>query len=253
MSLDPGFDSSDDAPWADAPLFRQFWKNGELNASRAVSMGQRIALDAARPGGTPGPVHSRAAVPLPDLAGDAAAAWQRRHSTRAFGPQAASVQDLGALLHPLRARRHEPYRLLPSGGAKYPIQTYVALCRLDGPRELAGRIAWYDSEAHGLTPVRDCPAWETLARVLGVDWPDEPAAVIFLIARPENMLAKYGERGGRFMLLEAGAYLGALGYQAAQADWGGCAIGSFHDAALLSLLGLDAERHLAVLAYACGP
>ncbi len=33
----------------------------------------------------------------------------------------------------------------------------------------------------------------------------------------------------------------------------GCAIGSFEDAAVLALLGLDPQRHLAVLAYACGP
>jgi hypothetical protein len=86
-----------------------------------------------------------------------------------------------------------------------------------------------------------------------VDWPERPAAVLFLIAEPAGTLAKYGERGGRFVLIEAGVWLGALGEQVAAMNAAGCAIGAFEDAAVLALLGLDPQRHLAVLAYACGP
>src|SRR5690606_5947881 len=133
------------------------------------------------------------------------------------------------------------------------IHTYVALCNVEGPPELAGHIAWYDNARHGLVPVRACPPWLEVARMLGVDWTSAPAAVVFMIGRPENMLAKYGERGGRFLLIEAGVHLGALSHQVAQADWAGCAIGSYQDAAVLSLLGLSAPKHVAALAYAFGP
>ncbi|CAM4406676.1 Nitroreductase [Bordetella tumbae] len=242
-----------DSPWADAPLFHLFWKNGELNNSRAMAMGQRIARDAVRPAGTPAPVHRAGVVALPDAPESDINAWERRVSERSFSEAPATLPDLGRILHPLRMRLQGTTRLLPSGGAKYPMQVYVALCRLDGPSELTGQIAWYDNARHGLVPVCACPAWPELARMLGVDWEQAPAAVLFMIARPENMLAKYGERGGRFLLIEAGVYLGALGYQVAQADWSGCAIGSYHDEAVLSLLGLSAPRHVATLVYACGP
>ncbi|WP_260986330.1 SagB/ThcOx family dehydrogenase [Bordetella genomosp. 13] len=253
MPFDMPPDAADDTPSRDAPLFHLFWRNSELNPARAAVLGQRIARDAAGPAGTPPPRHGQAAWPLPDAPPGQADTWARRASARAFGTRRATLPELGQLLHPLRARPGGQTRLLPSGGAKYPLQAYVALCRLDGPSELSGQIAWYDNERHGLAPVRACPPWPELARALGVDWPDEPAAVVMLVAQAEPMLAKYGERGGRFMLIEAGVQLGALGYQVAQAGWAGCAIGAFHDDALLALLGLRAPRHLAVLAYACGP
>ena len=240
-------------PWADAPLFHLFWKNGELNPSRSMAMGQRIALDATRPAGTPAPTHAAAATTLPDTSQSQSDAWMRRASSREFGKQPATLQDLAHILHPLRTRPQEETRLLPSGGAKYPIHTYVALCHVDAPAELAGQISWYDNAAHGLVPVCPCPSWPELAQVLGVDWKEAPAAIVLMIARPENMLAKYGERGGRFLLIEAGVHLGALSHQVAQADWAGCAIGSYQDAAVLSLLGLSAPKHVAALAYAFGP
>ena len=250
MSFDMHSDS--DSPWADAPLFHLFWKNGELNNSRAIAMGQRIARDAVRPAGTPAPVHRAGVVALPDAPESDINAWERRVSERSFSEAPATLPDLGRILHPLRTRLQGTTRLLPSGGAKYPIHTYLALCRLDGPSELACHIAWYDNIRHGLVPLRMCPPWRDLARALGVDWTDEPAAVVFMVGRSENMLSKYGERGGRFLLIEAGAHLGALSYQIAQMDWAGCAIGSYHDAAVLSLMGLAGTGHIAILAYAFG-
>lgn len=257
MSFDTSSDDSSDRPWADAPLFHLFWKNGELNPGRAAAMGQRIARDAVRAAGTPSPVHRAAVVALPEVRTASvqerdASVWERRVSSRTFGNAPMTLQDLGHVLYPLRTRSENNTRLLPSGGAKYPIQTYVALCRVDAPGALRRQIAWYDNARHGLVPVRDCPAWPDMASVLGVDWIDEPAAVVFMIARPDSMLAKYGERGGRFLLIEAGVHLGALSHQVAQIDLAGCAIGSYHDEAVLSLLGLSAPRHVAMLAYAFG-
>ena len=247
----PSTDS--DMPWDHAPLFHLFWQNSNLNPGRAMAMGQRIALDAVRPTGTPAPVHTAKTTHFPDTPHNTQNTWERRKSTRTFGDQPATLHDLAHILFPLQTREHDTTRLLPSGGAKYPIHTYVALCRFDGPSELTKQIAWYDNAQHGLVPVRACPPWQELAQTLGLDWTDEPAAIVMMIARPENMLAKYGERGGRFLLIEAGVHLGALSYQVAQADWAGCAIGSYHDEAILSLLGLSAPEHMAVLAYALGP
>ena len=245
--------SDSDTPWDNAPLFHLFWKNGKLNPSRSLAMGQRIALDAVRPAGTPAPVYAASAIPFPNPVSDTESVWKRRRSQRTFGCQPATLHDLAHILYPLQAREEGTTRLLPSGGAKYPIHTYVALCRFDGPAALTGQIAWYDNARHGLVPVCACPPWQDLAQTLGLDWVDEPAAIILMVARPENMLAKYGERGGRFLLMEAGVHLGALSHQVAEANWAGCAIGSYHDDAVLSLLGLSAPDHVAVLAYALGP
>lgn len=240
-------------PWEDAPLFHLFWHNGELNPARADIMRARIAEDAARAWTPPRPLHAAAGIPLldPVQPGDVLA---QRRSGRRFGEARWSPRELGRVLAPLRAHSGDSdTRRLPSGGAKYPIQAYVALCAVDGVLPAEPRLCWYDPLAHALVPVAACPAWPALSRLLGVDWPQPPAAVVFLIAEPAGSLAKYGERGGRFVLIEAGVWLGALGHEVAAMDAAGCAIGSFEDAAVLSLLGLDPQRHLAVLAYACGP
>ena len=59
---------SDPSPFADAPLFHQFWDNGALNPSRALAMGERIAHDAARAYAPPRPMHAAAGIGLPALA-----------------------------------------------------------------------------------------------------------------------------------------------------------------------------------------
>jgi SagB-type dehydrogenase family enzyme len=241
------------SPWQDAPLFHLFWHNGELNPARAEVMRARIAEDAARVWSPPRPLHAAAGVALPDPVhpGDALA---QRHSGRRFGDARWGVQELGRVLAPLRARPGDSdTRRLPSGGAKYPIQAYAALYGTDDAIAAEPGIHWYDPIGHALVPVAPCPAWPALSRLLGVDWPERPAAVLFLIAEPAGTLTKYGERGGRFVLIEAGVWLGALGQEVAAMHAAGCAIGSFEDAAVLALLGLDPQRHLAVLAYACGP
>lgn len=241
------------SPWQDAPLFHLFWHNGELNPARAEVMRARIAEDAARAWSPPRPLHAAAGIALPDPVqpGDALA---QRHSGRRFGAARWGAQELGRVLAPLRARTgSSDTRRLPSGGAKYPIQAYAALYGSDGATGADPGIHWYDPLKHALVPVAPCPPWPALSTLLGVDWPERPAAVLFLIAEPAGTLAKYGERGGRFVLIEAGVWLGVLGQEVAAMHAAGCAIGSFDDAAVLALLGLDPQRHLAVLAYACGP
>lgn len=241
------------SPWQDAPAFHVFWHNGELNPARAGMMGARIAEDAARAWSPPRPLHAAAGIPLPDPVQPGDALAQRR-SGRRFGDACWGAQELGRVLAPLRARPDASgTRRLPSGGAKYPIQAYAALYGAAGATGTDPGICWYDPLAHALVPVGPCPAWPALSALLGVDWPDRPAAVLFLIAEPAGTLAKYGERGGRFVLIEAGVWLGALGQEVAAMNAAGCAIGAFDDTAVLSLLGLDPQRHLAVLAYACGP
>ncbi|MFL6585361.1 MAG: SagB/ThcOx family dehydrogenase [Luteimonas sp.] len=252
--------SSDaDSVFDAAPLFHLFWDNGALNPSRASAMHERIAHDAARPYRPPRPLHAAAGVALPAPCTERNAAWLQRRSARAFGSAPWTLDAVAHLLAPLRTRegagQPDPdaqTRLLPSGGGKYPVHAYVALCRVDGPPVLQDSLAWYDPTRHALTPVAPCPDWPVLAKTLGVDWSDAPAVVVLLVAEGAGMLAKYGERGGRFLLIEAGVHLGALGYQAAEAGWAGSAIASFDDDAVLALLGLSAPRHLAMLAYACG-
>jgi SagB-type dehydrogenase family enzyme len=234
-------------PDDDAPLFRQFWQHSEINPTRGVLLRERIEQDATQ---APAPVrphwHQRAA-PLPQPQAKLVAAWGQRRSVRQFKPQALSSAVLSELLWPF-SERANGHRQLASGGAKYPLLVYVVGFQIEGQ---ISTISWYDPVSHGLTPLRASPSWEIFSDILR--WSDScPAAVVVITARPESMLSKYGERGGRFALLEAGSYLGALQWQCAHAGLGSLPIGSYNDARLLCALGLNCEQELAMAVCAVG-
>lgn len=234
-----------------SPLFNLFWTNSELNATRASLLRERIAADAAHPYEAPEPVYAGAARRLPGVRSSLSAAYARRRSEREFCADALSQDDLSHLLAPF-ALRPDGTRPLPSGGGKYPLWIFAALMRVDGAPDLAGRICWYDPKAHGLSPLFHCPPWNELQDTLGTSWNTAPAAVLFVVGKRGPMTAKYGERGGRFMLMEAGGYLASLSLAAAERQLAAVALGSFLDRRVLSLLGLEEDEHLAMFAFAAG-
>ncbi|MFT4243005.1 MAG: SagB/ThcOx family dehydrogenase [Acidovorax sp.] len=249
----------------EAPLFALFWANSDLNDARAWPLAERIGHDAATPYRPPRPVLPQAARHLPVPQGALCELYAQRRSVRRFGEQPLTPHDLSRLLMPLAQRQPgwpgavqdaqvPPTRYLASGGAKYPMQCYgIVLKAVDAQGQpLPPQRVWYDPIGHGLTPMGEAPAWPALAAMLGVgDWDSMPASVWLLVAQSEASCRKYGERGGRFVLLEAGSQLGALALQAAEAGLVGTALGSFHDQALLDVFELD-TGHQAVAAYACG-
>ena len=234
-----------------SPLFDLFWINSELNGTRASMLRERIAADAAHPYAPPEPIYAGVAHRLPAARSSLTETYGRRRSRREFSADALSTDDLAHLLAPF-AMRPDGTRPLPSGGGKYPLWVYPALLRVDDAPEVAGRICWYDPKANGLSPLGICPSWSELQGILGTSWDTAPAAVIFVVGQHASMTAKYGERGGRFMLMEAGGYLVALSLAAAERQLAAVALGSFVDRRVLSLLGLAAHEHLAMFAFAIG-
>lgn len=231
----------------DAPLFWQFWRHSELNSARRALMLERIERDAAQGSQSARPTWPDAATPLPQADRSVVTPWARRHSERHFGSQPLAPLALSNLLWPL-SERADGHRQLASGGGKYPLRVYVVGLALAG---IAPAVHWYDPQRHGLTRCAPAPDWQLLAEVLG--WADSPpAAVLVVTALPGGMVAKYGERGGRFLLLEAGSYLGALQWECARAGLGSLALGSYDDQRLLQLIHADPEQELAVAVCAVG-
>lgn len=238
-------------PDEDAPLFKLFWQNSQLNDAQGRVMAERIGIDSALPYVASRPRFAQAPMQLARPTNISSANWNRRRSERQFSEHAITTQHLSELCWPFAARA-DGSRHSASGGAKYPILIYAALLQIAGAPALQNKLAWYDPEAHGFTPFAACPSWEMLANALSVDWTTAPSVVFFITARAQGSLAKYGERGGRFVLLEAGSYMGALGYEAARLNLSGVAVGSMRDAAVADLLQLDSQIEMPVLAYACG-
>lgn len=238
---------SDHEPSLPAPLFAQFWLASEINPTRAAILRESVELDAAEDQAPVRLKFATAARPLPPASAAVAKPWSTRRSVRDFSERALGQQQLSDLLWPLSARV-DGHRPLASGGGKYPLLVHVLGLHIGAEPPF---VAWYDPQGHGLTRLPGAVEWSQLGPSLGVG-PSMPAAVLVITAQPESQLRKYGERGGRFALLEAGSYLGALQHETARSGLGGLVIGAFDDRQLLRTLGPHAESSLVMAVYALG-
>jgi SagB-type dehydrogenase family enzyme len=206
-------------------------ERGRLEISRnrrSYPLARRLRLPAANP----------SAISLSDC-------LDARRSVRTFAERPLSLARLANVLAGARVRQRGVWeaevgvdiglRAYPSGGGLYPIETYVALLRVEG---IAPGVAHYDPYAHELQVFEPSLQPDALARALGGAAPWVPV-VLFACALFERSVVKYGRRGYRFAMLEAGmlTYLYALVATASglgSLHWGGFLDDEVHD-----LLGLD--------------
>jgi SagB-type dehydrogenase family enzyme len=209
-----------------APLFELFWHNSKLNRHTAQQLERRIAVDAASP-----PGDACLSQPTFDirLAGPSAQHLNERWprvSTRSFAPASLSQAGLAELLGGFRslAPTHRP---LASGGAKYPVDMHVIAFHVDGIEE--GRVLYYHPEAHALARVGMAPPWTDCADMLGRGLSGTPVMTVVLSIASERSTVKYGERGGRFALIEVGMHAQNLLLSLAQQGLAGLPYAAYHD------------------------
>ncbi len=182
-------------------------------------------------------------------------ALRARRSWRDFTAQPLPLAALGQLLFAAQGftgqRRGRPLRAAPSAGALFPYEVYVLAHRVEG---LAPGAYHYDPRAHSLTQVR---AGDLRALVAHIGLDQEhlatAAAVFALSAVVDRVRAKYGERGWRYIYMEAGHISQNIYLQATSLGLGSVAVGAFYDDALNALLGLDGEHETAMYLHAVGP
>lgn len=185
---------------------------------------------------------------------------RRRRSQR--GPFAAgsiSPRRLGALLQvgfghcgaiELPGGTRLPARSWPSAGALEPLELYVVPLR---GVDLGPFACRYGAPRHELLPVAPRPDEAALRRAVfaGELW-EGAAMLLVLTAVFERTQSKYGERGYRFALLEAGHAGQGLLLMAEALGLGAVVIGGFREDDLASLLGLDAAAESPISAILVG-
>ncbi len=186
-----------------------------------------------------------AGMSLPD-------AIQRRHSTREYGGDPLSANQLAALLRHIDGLRDgsTARRTAPSSGALYPIEVYPIVHRVDG---VAPGVYHYDIRDHALSLVRSGDVSGDIMRIgLDQDFLAAANVVFALTLIYQRMRFKYQDRSYRYGLLEAG-HLGQNLYLTATAmGLGACAVGAFHDDGLNDLLSVDGREEVAVYLLAAG-
>lgn len=170
-----------------------------------------------------------------------------RRSTRSFNSATVSLSMLSALLEPLSIHEQESRstRAVPSAGALYPIETYIMLLSAG---EHSGMSCYYDDQRHAIVPLFPLPTTmrERPEDFLGVTPTPNAALYVLFTAVLYRTMRKYGARGYRYALLEAGAMASAIDEAARRLGLGTVWLGGFDDSRASELIGIRAELELEV-------
>ena len=171
-------------------------------------------------------------------------AIDRRRSRRAFAG-ALDATSLATILDAAYGVRDERRRTVPSGGGLYPLELYVVL--------RGGGVHRYDPELHALEEHDLGDPWPAL--VLSSPIPsllDDASAAILVLGVFGRTRFKYGQRGYRFALLEAGHVGQNVVLAAAALDVVALPFGGYYDARLDELVGADGVEESVVYAVVLG-
>ncbi len=137
------------------------------------------------------------------------------------------------------------FRTVPSAGARHALETFVLVNRVEG---LTPGIYHYLALEHKLQEyiIDDTIAMQLARACLGQKMLTTCAVAFIWVAAIKRMVWRYGQRGYRYIMLDAGHVCQNL-YLAGEAiECGTCAIAAFDDDKVNSLLRLDGEEEFAV-------
>ena len=207
------------------------------------------------------PYDAYPAVPLPPaltLDGPLGEAILTRESGRAMTAGRVSLEQLATLLHCAYGVTREnagtifprPFRAVPSGGALYPLEIY---CHTAGVTGLGAGLYHFNPLRHELRRLREGDDTRRIAEALvQPNVASDATLVLFLTALFERSTFKYGARGYRFILLEAGHVAQNLNLVANALGLAALNVGGYFDREVDALLGLDGVEHSTVYMVAVG-
>lgn len=195
---------------------------------------------------------------LTPLALSLAEAINARETARQLTPETLTREDLATILHYAYGvtRDNEgtvfqrPFRAAPSADAFYPLEIFFHTTRVS---ELAPGLYHYNPSRNS---VRHLSVGDHSGEI-ATGLIQKPVAVnssliLFVTAMFERTTVKYGNRGYRFVLLEAGHVAQNINLVAAGLGLGCVNIGGYLDHHMDEMLGLDGVTHSTVYMLSIG-
>lgn len=155
-------------------------------------------------------------------------ALRERRSVRVYAGMPLTLADIGQVLWAAQGVTDKRgYRTTPSAGALYPLEVYLVAGDVVG---LSVGVYHYHPGEHLLIRIAggDQRAALQAAAVNQAPVGDAPATIA-ICAVPDRTCAKYGERGMRYVFMEAGHAAENIYLQAVASNIGTVAIGAFDD------------------------
>jgi len=182
----------------------------------------------------------------------------KRASVRNFQATPVAFSQLAALLQYSYGitRSNEgtsfprPFRTVPSGGALYPLELYVHAKSVEG---LQPGLYHYNPSRNDICCLLEGDKTATISRaVVQPDVIYETSFQVFFTAIFERSTFKYGDRGYRFTLIEAGHVAQNMNLVSASLGLGILNIGGFFDQDIDDLLRIDGISHSTIYMSAIG-
>ncbi len=183
---------------------------------------------------------------------------ESRISVRSFRPSAISLQEIATLLFCAYGvtrtcdETHLPrgFRVVPSGGALYPLEIYVHCARL---MDHHPGMFHYNPEHCCLRRIRAGDMTGAIAdAMVQPEIVHNASLLVFITALFERSTFKYQDRGYRFSLIEAGHVAQNLNLAANALNLVSVNIGGFFDREIEKLIGIDGVTHSVLYMLAIG-
>jgi SagB-type dehydrogenase family enzyme len=168
----------------------------------------------------------------------------RRRSIRNYTDEPLSLEDISQLVWAAQGitEPESGKRAAPSAGGTYPLEVYVVV-GTNGVTGLTDGVYRYDPSKHRLENILRGDVRSSLAdAALGQSWVKEAPVDIVIAAVYERTTGRYGDRGIRYVHMEAGHAGQNLYLQAVARGLGMVVIGAFDDGGVQQLLQLPADQ-----------
>jgi|UniRef100_A0A7V3PS59 SagB-type dehydrogenase family enzyme len=181
-------------------------------------------------------------LPEPDTIGKITVeqALLHRRSVRSFSAEPLTLEDISQLLWAAQGKTGKTYgRTAPSAGATYPMEVFLVAGNVSG---IDAGIYQYLIEIHGLKLIRHGNFSKELANAaLGQNFISTAPAVIVLTCEYRRTTGRYGERGIRYVHMEAGHIGENISLECVARQLGTVMVGAFLDSAIQRILSTKYE------------
>ena len=173
---------------------------------------------------------------------------RKRKSIRDFTGEPLTTEQLSYLLWAStgiqRSEHGYQFRTAPSAGALYPIETYLVINNVEG---LESAVYHYSIRDHSLEELKTGDfSREIAAAALDQRMCAQAAAVFVWAALFQRTNWKYGQRGYRYIYLDAGHIAQNLALASTALGLASCEVGALYDDEVNGIIGVDGSQESVV-------
>jgi len=164
-----------------------------------------------------------------------------RRTIRSFTSEQLTLEQFSQLLWAAYGITDERgyKRAAASGGALYPMDVYAVVGE-NGVKGLKGGVYYYEPKGHSVLLLSEGDIREELARAsLRQMWMARPPLNLVITAEYARITSRYGERGVRYALIEAGHMGQNIFLQAEALGLGAGIVGAFQDEDVIGVMNTN--------------